>query len=45
MIGCPTRSARDGRQALHMPKFEGILSQEGMWAIRSWLDTKFTDTE
>jgi hypothetical protein len=28
-----------------MPKFEGILSQEGMWAIRSWLDTKFTDTE
>lgn len=23
-----------------MPKFEGILSQEAMWAIRSWLDTK-----
>ena len=22
-----------------MPKFEGILSQEGLWAIRSWLDT------
>ena len=28
--------------AVHMPKFEGILSQEGMWAIRSWLDTKVT---
>jgi len=26
--------------AVYMPKFEGILSQEGMWAIRSWLDTK-----
>ena len=23
-----------------MPKFEGILSQEAMWAIRSWLDTR-----
>ena len=23
-------------------KFEGILSQEAMWAIRSWLDTKVT---
>jgi len=29
--------------AVHMPKFEGILSQEGMWAIRSWVDTKFTE--
>lgn len=29
--------------AVYMPKFEGILSQEGMWAIRSWLDTKFTE--
>ena len=28
--------------AVHMPKFEGILSQEAMWAIRSWLDTKVT---
>jgi cytochrome c-550 PedF len=26
--------------AVYMPKFEGILSQEAMWAIRSWLDTK-----
>ena len=23
-----------------MPKFEGILSQEAMWAIRAWLDTR-----
>jgi cytochrome c-550 PedF len=22
-----------------MPKYEGILSQEAMWAIRSWVDT------
>jgi cytochrome c-550 PedF len=22
-----------------MPKYEGILSQEAMWAIRSWLET------
>jgi cytochrome c-550 PedF len=29
--------------AVYMPKFEGILSQEGIWAIRSWLDTKFTE--
>jgi mono/diheme cytochrome c family protein len=28
---------------VYMPKFEGILSQEGIWAIRSWLDTKFTE--
>jgi cytochrome c-550 PedF len=28
---------RDGRTL--MPKFEGVVSQEGMWAIRSWLDT------
>ena len=31
--------ARNG--AVYMPKFEGILSQEAMWAIRSWLDTKY----
>ena len=23
-----------------MPKFEGILSQEAMWAIRAWLETR-----
>ena len=32
----------DGR--VYMPPFEGILSQEAMWAIRSYIDTrKFED--
>jgi len=30
-------STRDGR--VYMPPFEGIISQEAMWAIRSWLET------
>lgn len=30
-------STRDGR--VYMPPFEGILSQEAMWAIRAWLET------
>ena len=30
-------SSRDGR--VYMPPFEGILQQEAMWAIRSWLET------
>ena len=32
---------RDGRTL--MPKYEGIVSQEGMWAIRSWLETVHED--
>ncbi|GAA4933102.1 cytochrome c-550 PedF [Halioxenophilus aromaticivorans] len=28
----------DGR--VYMPPFEGILSQEAMWAIRSYIDTR-----
>jgi cytochrome c-550 PedF len=32
---------RDGRTM--MPKYEGILSQEAMWAIRSWLETVHED--
>jgi cytochrome c-550 PedF len=32
---------RDGRTL--MPKYEGILSQEAMWAIRSWLETVHED--
>ena len=28
----------------YMPKFEGILSQEAMWAIRAWLETISTET-
>lgn len=36
-----TRSGvyRNGRSL--MPKYEGIVSQEGMWAIRSWLETVY----
>lgn len=30
-------SVRDGR--VYMPPFEGMLSQEAMWAIRTWLET------
>ena len=30
-------AVRDGR--VYMPKFEGVLSQEGLWTIRSWLET------
>lgn len=30
-------SVRDGR--VYMPPFEGILSQEAMWSIRTWLET------
>jgi cytochrome c-550 PedF len=32
---------RDGRTM--MPKYEGILSQEAMWSIRSWLETVHAD--
>jgi len=32
---------RDGRTM--MPKYEGVISQEGMWAIRSWLETIHVD--
>lgn len=30
-------ATRDGR--VYMPPFEGILSQEAMWALRSWVET------
>ncbi len=30
-------SVRDGR--VYMPPFEGTLTQEAMWAIRTWLET------
>lgn len=25
----------------YMPKFEGILTQEALWAIRAWLETQY----
>lgn len=34
-------SSRDGR--VYMPPFEGILSQEALWAIRAWLETVHED--
>ncbi|MGL4407683.1 MAG: cytochrome c-550 PedF [Zoogloea sp.] len=34
-------ATRDGR--VYMPPFEGILSQEAMWTIRSWLETVRVD--
>ncbi|MBI3150251.1 MAG: cytochrome c-550 PedF [Betaproteobacteria bacterium] len=30
-------ATRDGR--VYMPPFEGMLSQEAMWAIRAWLES------
>ena len=32
-----TGSIRNG--VTYMPPFEGVLNQEAIWAIRSWLDT------
>lgn len=34
-------SVRDGR--VYMPPFEGTLTQEAMWAIRTWLETVHED--
>ncbi|TCT23748.1 cytochrome c-550 PedF [Thiobaca trueperi] len=34
-------ASRDGR--VFMPPFEGILPQEGMWAIRAWLESVHED--
>lgn len=30
---------------VYMPPFEGLLSQEAMWAIRAYLDTRHPDEE
>jgi len=34
-------AVRDGR--VYMPPFEGILPQEAVWAIRSWLESVHVD--
>ena len=34
-------AVRDGR--VYMPPFEGILSQEAMWAIRAWVEIVHED--
>jgi cytochrome c-550 PedF len=35
-----TRKGVTQNGATKMPAFEGILNQEAMWAIRSWIDTQ-----
>ena len=39
----PTRAGviRNGKE--YMPAFDSYLSQEAMWAIRSWLETKHVE--
>lgn len=39
----PTRKGVFRNERTLMPKYEGILSQEAMWAIRSWLETVHVD--
>ena len=39
----PTRRGVYRSERTLMPKYEGILSQEAMWAIRSWLETVHVD--
>lgn len=39
----PTRKGVYRNDRTLMPKYEGILSQEAMWAIRSWLETVHVD--
>jgi cytochrome c-550 PedF len=39
----PTRNGVHRNDRTMMPKYEGILSQEAMWAIRSWLETVHAD--
>lgn len=36
-------SVRNG--VTYMPKFEGVISQEGLWTIRSWLQTVSVETQ
>jgi len=41
-------SIRNGKVrngAIYMPPFEGILSQEAMWSIKAWLETRRTKDE
>jgi cytochrome c-550 PedF len=34
------RHGRSRNGAVYMPPFEGVLSQEAFWAIKSWLETR-----
>ena len=33
------RNGAERNGITYMPKFEGIIAQEAMWALKSWLDT------
>ena len=35
------RRGRVRNGAVYMPPFEGMMAQEAMWAIRSYLDTRY----
>lgn len=35
----PTRNGVIRNGITYMPAFEGVMNQEAMWAIRSWLET------
>ena len=37
------RRGKSRNGAIYMPPFEGILSQEAMWAIRAYIDTRHTN--
>lgn len=39
----PTRKGVIRNGITYMPAYEGLISQEAMWAIRSWLETKDAD--
>jgi len=39
----PTRKGVYRNDRTLMPKYEGVLSQEAMWAIRTWLETIHED--
>ncbi len=34
-------AVRDGK--VYMPKFDGVISQEGLWAIRTYVDSRGED--
>ncbi len=36
----PTRKGVIRNGITYMPAYEGLISQEAMWAIRAWLETK-----
>jgi len=39
----PTRNGVIRNGITYMPAYEGVLNQEAMWAIRSWLETVYVE--